>query len=121
MLRFQLRKTVSATGARMGSILGGASPQNRGLRLRILHDQPKGTDGPISGGFAIVQVGDNLHSGALAALVDKVTDAAEVVRTIRRKHPGCVNVVNANILVVEGGSALSPILPATGIKLRDAL
>jgi hypothetical protein len=87
----------------MGCILGGASPQNRGLRLRIVQDQPRGTDGPIAGGFHILDVGDNLHSDALAALLGKVTDADEVVRTIRREHPGCVNVVNANILVVEGG------------------
>jgi hypothetical protein len=86
-----------------------------------MQDQPRGTDGPISGGFAIVQVGDNLHSGALEALLDKVTDAAAVVRTIRRKHPGCVNVVNANILVVKGGSALPPVVPAASIKPRDAL
>jgi hypothetical protein len=42
-----------------------------------------------------------MHSEALEALLDTVTDAQEVLRIIRAEHPGCVNVANSNILVVQ--------------------
>jgi hypothetical protein len=34
-------------------------------------------------------------------LLGRTTNAEEVVRLIRREHPGCVSIVNANILVLE--------------------
>jgi hypothetical protein len=58
-------------------------------------------DGPINGGFVILDVGDNMHSGALEPLLNLVTDAAEVLEIIRQLHGGCVSVVNTNILVTE--------------------
>jgi hypothetical protein len=51
--------------------------------------------------FKILDVGDNNHSPFLEALLGQVTDADKVLRVIRQQHPQCVNVVNANILVVE--------------------
>ena len=48
-------------------------------------------------------MGDNTHSQSLQAVLGRVTDAEEVVRIIRQRHPGCVSVVNANILVREEG------------------
>jgi hypothetical protein len=80
---------------------------NQGLRLRIMQDQPRGTDGPLVGAFHILDVGDNKYSACLEALVGRATDADQVVRTIRQVSPQGVNVVNSNVLVVEKESALS--------------
>jgi hypothetical protein len=105
--KYQPRNAVSQTGAKTGCILCGASPTNTGLRLRILHDQPRGQSGPIQGSFQILDVGDNKHSELLEGLLGRATDAEEVVHLIRTEHPGCVSIVNANILVLEEGSASS--------------
>ena len=98
---YQPRNAVSQTGAKTGCILCGAAPNNTGLRLRLLQDQPKGQGGPIGGSFQILDVGNNKHSEFLEGLLGRTTDAEEVVRLIRREHPGCVSIVNANILVRE--------------------
>jgi hypothetical protein len=95
---------VNNTGARSGCILRGVASQNEGLRLRVLQDQPKGEGGPIKGRFEILDVGDNKHSDSLQELLGATTDAEEVITVIRRAHPGCVSVVNANLLMVEGAS-----------------
>jgi hypothetical protein len=108
--RFQTQRAVCRTEAKTGCILAGAAEKNRGLRLRILQDQPRSSGGPIIGGFHILDVGDNQYSACLEALVGRVTNADQVVRTIRRASPQCVNIVNSNLLVVEKdktGSALA--------------
>ena len=105
--KYQPPNTVSQTGAKTGCILCGAAPNNTGLRLRILHDQPRGQGGPIQGSFQILNVGDNKHAEFLEGLLGRATDAEEVVRLIRRKYPGCVSIVNASILVLEEGLASS--------------
>jgi len=105
--KYQPRNAVSQTGAKTGCILCGAAPNNTGLRLRILQGQPKGQGGPIGGPFQILDVGNNKHSEFLQDLLGRTTDAEEVVRLIRREYPGCVSIVNANILVLEEGSASS--------------
>ena len=105
--KYQPRNAVSQTGAKTGCILCGAAPNNTGLRLRLLQDQPKGQGGPIGGAFQILDVGNNKHSEFLEDLLGRTTDAEEVVRLIRREYPGCVSIVNANILVLEEGSASS--------------
>ena len=43
-----------------------------------------------------------LEFGVQAGLVQRRTDAAEVVALLRRRIPGCVSVTNVNILTVEG-------------------
>ncbi len=103
-LDFTQPKRVSDSGAQGGCILSGAAPHNMGLRLRVLLDQPKGDGGPIKGRFQILDAGSNKHSDSLQSLLGVTTDAQEVITIIRRAHPGCVSVVNANILMVEGGS-----------------
>src|SRR5437879_127310 len=75
---FKPRNAVSQTGAKRGLILGGATDANRGLRLRILQDQPRGVGGPISGPFYILSAGDNKHAESLSTLLGQATDAAEV-------------------------------------------
>jgi hypothetical protein len=92
---------VNKSGAASGCVLRGSAPNNRGLRLKVLHDQARGTDGPIQGRFVILDAGDNKHSESLEALVGEVTDAKEVLQALRRLHPGCVSVANTNILVLE--------------------
>lgn len=94
-------KAVSLCGASAGSVLFGAGMNNQGLRLRVAQAQVRGSDGPIQGGFVILNVGDNKHSESLEPLLNRVTNATEVLRLIRERHPGCVSVTNANILVVE--------------------
>ena len=101
MISMHKPRTVHATGASAGSILIGAVMWNQGLRIRILQDQPRSVGGPIEAPFQILDAGDSKHANSLRALFGKVTDAAEVLRAIRRDYPQCVNVVNANILVVE--------------------
>jgi hypothetical protein len=95
--------SVNRSGAPAGSVLLGPCRNNRGLRLRGLHEQPRGHDGPLRGPFVILDVGDNKHSQALRELAGRVTDADEVLRAIRRLHPGCVSVVNVGILALEQG------------------
>ncbi len=92
---------VNKSGAAAGRVLRGSARNNQGLRLKVLHDQARGTDGPIQGRFVILDPGDNKHSESLEALVGEVTDAVEVLRALRRLHPGCVSVANTNILVLE--------------------
>jgi hypothetical protein len=93
--------SVKHSGAVAGCVLRGIVPNNRGLRLRVLHDQARGTDGPLRGPFVILDVGDNKHSPSLLAVVGRQTDAAEVLGLLRGRHPGCVSVANTGILAVE--------------------
>lgn len=93
--------TVSKQGASAGCILRGCGGNNQGLRLRVLQDQPRKNDGPITGEFVILDVGDNRHSDVLAELLHKVTNAKEVLELIRGQHTACVSVANANILALE--------------------
>jgi hypothetical protein len=105
--RLQTPNAVCRTGAKTGCVLGGAAKNNRGLRLRIMQDQPRGSDGPLVGAFHILDVGDNKYSACLEALVGRATDADQVARTIRQASPQCVNIVNSNLLVAEKESAFS--------------
>ncbi len=93
--------TVNKVGAAAGSILCGSGKSNQGLRLRISKEQVRGNDGAIKGVFEILDVGDNMHSRALEALLGRPTDAEEVLKIIRQDHKGCVHVANTNILVLE--------------------
>ena len=93
--------TVNSTGARAGDILAGVGPNNQGLRLRICDAQPRGDSGPIQGPFQLLDAGDSRHSEALKSLLGGLTDAAAVLRAIRRECPSCVSVVNANLLRIE--------------------
>jgi hypothetical protein len=93
--------TVKATGADAGRVLRGACRNNRGLRLRVAQAQQRGKDGAITGGFVILDIGDNKHTESLAALLHRPTDAAEVLAAIRCRHAGCVHIVNTNLLVLE--------------------
>jgi hypothetical protein len=81
--------------------LCGSARNNQGLRLRVLHEQRPGGGGALQGDFVILDVGDNKHSPSLGALLQRVTNAAEVLAVIRRGHPACVHVANASTLVVE--------------------
>ena len=83
----------------MPETLVGIVPQNEGVRLRILQDQPRGGGGPIQGSFQILDVGDNKHSDSLRELLGVTTDAKAVLSLIRRTHPACVNIANTNILM----------------------
>jgi hypothetical protein len=116
---FKPRNAVSQTGAKTGRVLSGAAQSNRGLRLLILQDQPRSPGGPISGRFHILSAGDNKHADSLTALLGQATDAEEVIRTIRQEHPQCVNIVNANILIVEKEEAASALAVSETLKSRD--
>jgi hypothetical protein len=94
-------RSVNRSGAATGSVLRGSVGNNWGLRLRVLQEQPRGHDGPLRGRFVILDVGDNKHSEALRELAGRLTDAEEVLRAIRRLHPGCVSVANVGILALE--------------------
>jgi hypothetical protein len=93
--------TVDRLGAAAGAVLVGVGRSNRGLRLRVRHEQAAEDEGPIKGDFVILSAGDNIHADALRPLLSRVTSAAEVLRGIRLRHRGCVNPVNANSLAVE--------------------
>jgi hypothetical protein len=93
--------TVKVSGAAAGSVLRGVVPNNQGLRLRLLQDQPRGLDGPLHGRFILLDTGENRHSSTLGPLLHTETDAAEVLAVLRRQSPACVSVVNTNILAAE--------------------
>jgi hypothetical protein len=93
--------TVEHSGAGVGSILLGSGLNNQGLRLRVLQEQAKGQVGAITGGFVILDVGKNTFSQSLKPLLDQETDAETVMGVLRRRHAGCANVANTNILVLE--------------------
>jgi hypothetical protein len=106
---------VSDSGASAGAVLCGFGLNNQGVRLQVLQAQGKGNGGPLQGPFVILDVGDNMHSDALAGLRHRPTDAAEVLTRIRQNHPGCVNIANASILTVE--AAPEPGRPPRGEEL----
>jgi hypothetical protein len=93
--------SVNASGADAGRILRGTSLNNHGLRLLISQAQRRGKDGAITGSFVILDAGDNKHTQSLTALLDRPTNAEEVLAVIRSHHPGCVHVANTSILAVE--------------------
>ena len=93
--------SVGKQGAPADSILCGVGDHNQGMRLRAMQAQVRGNEGPIQGPFIIVDAGENRHTDTLGELLNKVTDAREVLTLLRRKHPACVSVVNANALVPE--------------------
>src|SRR5262249_48889465 len=93
--------SVEKTGAAADSVLLGTARHNHGLRLRVSQEQKRGNPGPVVGTFVVLDAGDNKHGPALEGLLRRQTDAQEVAGIIRHHHPGCVNVVNANILVLE--------------------
>jgi hypothetical protein len=97
----RVNRSVHRSGAATGCVVRGSGGNNRGLRLRVLQEQPRGHDGPLRGPFVILDVGDDVHSQALGELAGRVTDAGEVLRAIRRLHPGCVSVANAGTLALE--------------------
>ena len=94
-------RSVGRLGAEPDAVLRGVGEHNRGLLLRSTEAQARGHDGPIQGPFVIVDVGDNRHSDTLSPLLNKVTDAGEVLALLRKKHPACVSVVNANSLTSD--------------------
>jgi hypothetical protein len=97
----QAPRTVNATGAAAGAVLQGIGAHNKGLRLTVLLSQPRGDDGPIKGMFQLLHPGDNKHSAILEGLLGWQLTAEELLKTLRRQNPQCVNVVNASALVVE--------------------
>jgi hypothetical protein len=99
--RTRVGRSVNRSGAAAGCVLRGSGGNNRGLRLQVLQEQPRGHDGPLRGPFVILDVGDDMHSQALGELAGRMTDAEEVLRAIRRLHPGCVSVANVGTLALE--------------------
>ena len=95
-------RSVGRVGAAADSVLRGVGENNHGLLIRSTEAQERGHDGPIQGSFVILDVGDNRHSDTLTSLLNKVTNAQEVLALLRKKHPNCVNVVNASGLMVDG-------------------
>jgi hypothetical protein len=101
-------RSVSTHGAMSACVLRGAGKNNQGLRLRVQQAQTRENDGPIKGSFVILDAGYNLHTESLSTLLHQVTSAEKVAGLIRRQHAACVNVVNANILVLEEDQAARP-------------
>jgi hypothetical protein len=93
--------TVDKSGAEAGQVLCGTNRNNHGLRLVVSQAQQRGGVGPITGSFVILEPGDNKHTEALEGLLHRPTNAEEVLAAIRQHHAGCVNIVNANILIRE--------------------
>ena len=99
------QRSVGRLGAEPDSVLRGVGENNQGLLLRSTQAQSRGHDGPIQGPFVIFDAGDNRHTETLTPLLNKVTNAQEVLALLRQKHPTCVNVVNASSLTVDSGPA----------------
>jgi hypothetical protein len=94
-------RSVGRSGADADAVLCGVAEHNQGIRLRVMQAQAKGNEGPLQGSFVLLDVGNNRHSSILEPLLNQTTDATQVVTLLRQKHPNCVNVVNANSLVLE--------------------
>ncbi len=94
-------RRVEACGAAAGSVVRGCVPNNQGVRIRVLCEQPKGHSGALRGAFVILDAGDNKHTSDLLPLLGRETDAEEVQRVSRRDSPSCLSIANANILVPE--------------------
>jgi len=99
------QRSVGRLGAEANAVLRGTGEHNRGLVVRATQPQARGHEGPIQGTFVLIDVGDNRHSDTLSAFLNKETNAQEVLKLIRSKHPACVNVVNANSLTTDEESA----------------
>jgi len=84
-----------------------------------LPDAPRSAGGPISGHFRILDAGDNKHADSLCTLLGQATDAAVVIWTMRQEYPQCVNVVNANIVILEKEKSASAPAGTQTIKPRD--
>lgn len=96
---------VSHCGAPAGSLLCGVARHNRGLRIRVLQEQEPGYEGMIQGRFVLLAAGDNPRAPALAPLLRRETDAAEVLAVLRRTSPQCVNIVHTRILGLDRRAA----------------
>jgi hypothetical protein len=107
-------RPVSKVGAPANAVLRGSGISNQGLLVRVLQEQPRGKEGPVDGPIVILDAGRNRHSQALTPFVNRSTDSQELLRVIRREHPACVNVVNANILTLAEEPALVEAAPAQG-------
>jgi len=101
-------RSVGRSGADADAVLCGVAEHNQGIRLRVLQAQARGNEGPIQGPFVLLDAGNNRHSAVLEPLLNQATDAAQVVTLLRQKHPNCVNVVNANSLVLESEVPAQP-------------
>jgi hypothetical protein len=107
-------RVVNTTGARARAVLVAVGPNNRGLRIQIVRSQTANAGGPVDGPFRVLDAGSDRHAAVLRELGDRITDAEEVLRLVRRGHPQCVSVVNARSLVVEENR------PAAGARLGPA-
>jgi hypothetical protein len=101
VMRGRALLTVDQSGAAAGSMLVGSGLNNQGLRLRVLQEQAKGQGGAVRGSFVILDVGNNMYSESLKSLLHKETDAEKVMDVLYRRHAGCANAANKNILVLE--------------------
>ena len=55
-----------------GCILHGVGLNNQGVRLKVLQEQAKGSEGAVKGHFEILDVGENIHSKSLEDLLERV-------------------------------------------------
>ena len=95
------QRSVGRLGAEANALLRGTGDHNRGLVIRVTQPQARGHEGPIQGNFVILEAGDNRHSDTLSGMLNRETNAQEILKLIRSKHPACVNVVNANSLTTD--------------------
>jgi hypothetical protein len=95
-------KTVVQTGAPLNAVLRGTNFYNRGMRLVVHQPQTRGENGSVRGTFAILDAGDNEHSGALRDFLGAEMNAEKLLYIVRLMHPQCVNPVNTNALTIEG-------------------
>jgi hypothetical protein len=96
---------INRLGAAAGSMVGGCCDFNLGLRVQVLENQPRDHDGPLFGRFIIADVGTNANSACLRFLLNRETDANEVLSAIRHEHPTRISVVNARNLVLVSSSS----------------
>ena len=69
---------------------------------------PGGREVAVQGRFVLLDAGDNKHADALQSLLCRGTDAQVVLDALRRQRPGCVRVVNTDILTAEPGAGEVP-------------
>jgi hypothetical protein len=95
------KRTVAQEGTRAGSLVRGIAKSNQGIRIQVTQEQSRGSIGAIQGSFVILDLGDNPHSEALRPLLNKTTNALEVLQLQRSGRSSCISVAVVHHLECE--------------------
>lgn len=95
---------VRETGASAGAILIGYQPLNKGVKIQLLADEPKGNGGRPESPFLLLDAGSCKYSGVLANLIVQLggepIGTAASLQLLQRFFPRATHVFNLNNFVI---------------------